>query len=37
VIGAITDEPEAVRYERAGRPVALRGHGFDHFAANGGG
>jgi thiamine-monophosphate kinase len=36
VIGTITDNAETVRYERAGRPVALHGHGFDHFAANGG-
>jgi hypothetical protein len=32
----ITDEPETVRYERAGCAAALRGHGFDHFSANGG-
>jgi thiamine-monophosphate kinase len=36
VIGAITGEPEAVRYERAGREAVLHGHGFDHFAADGG-
>jgi thiamine-monophosphate kinase len=36
VIGTITDEPEAVRYERAGRAATLRGHGFEHFAADGG-
>jgi thiamine-monophosphate kinase len=36
VIGTITGEPEAVRYERAGRKATLRGHGFDHFAADGG-
>ncbi len=36
VIGAITDGPEAVRYERAGREAVLHGHGFDHFAAGGG-
>lgn len=36
IIGAITEEPEAVRYERAGREAKLHGHGFDHFAASGG-